>query len=74
MKKGKEKHYTWFKGARLNERDANRTGVGIIFGLLGMGLAFNIAETHYIRLLIITIVAGIGFFLVGPALFKNKKK
>ena len=74
MKKKKSDSYSYFKGARLKERDANKTGVGIICGVIGIIIALIITENHRLRLLIIAIAAGIGFFVLGPLLYKDNDK
>ena len=69
----KEENYSYFKGARLSETDSNRTGVGIILGIVGVFISLYVTDQKSIRLLIITIFAGVGFFILGPILFKKRK-
>jgi len=39
-KKQEDEYYVDFKGARLTKLEANRIGVGIIFGIFGVVLLF----------------------------------
>lgn len=69
----KKENYSYFQGARLSETDSNRVGVGVILGIIGVFVSLYVTDLKNLRFLIITIFAGVGFFILGPILFKSKK-
>ncbi len=69
-KKQKDEYVVLFQGAKLSKRDANKAGLGILFGLVGaiIPISFGL-ENKFITLLIICLFAGFGFFFVGNKIF-----
>jgi hypothetical protein len=76
MSKNPEKnddHIVLFKGIKLNKFEANRIGIAIFLGIIGVLTPFLIPgiSNGLIQVLIILFFVGIGYFLVGPKLFKK---
>jgi hypothetical protein len=63
-----------FKGAKLQKREANKVGLGIIFGIAGMLLTnlIPIAKGNFFNYAVIFIFAAIGYFVIGNKIFKKK--
>ena len=75
--KRQDKYFIYFRGARLNKKEAKQTGFSIIFGFIGIVLAFFIfgVENKIWSLLLISFFVGIGFFGYGHIIkFVNSKK
>ena len=72
-KKSKDQYIVIFKGAKLSRREANKVGIGLIFGLVGAMLSgFCFGSDHKISAFIICgIFVGFGYFVVGNKLFKT---
>ena len=70
----KDDYLVLFQGAKISKREANKVGVGILFGIIG------ILGTHYIQIgqakiinyIVIFIFSLVGYLWVGNKLFKNK--
>jgi hypothetical protein len=62
-----------FKGARLSKREANKVGLGIIFGLLGVVVSLLLfgTQNRIITIAILSLFASVGYFLIGNKLFKK---
>ena len=72
-KKSKDQYITLFQGAKLPKREANKVGIGLIFGLLGAvlsGFLFGL-EYKIAAIIICGIFVGFGYFIVGNKLFKS---
>ncbi len=76
MKKNKDEYYVDFKGARLTKLEANRIGVGIVFGIIGIVLLFFIPvkEKGILSYVLIVSFVFVGYFLVAPRIFKYEEK
>jgi len=72
MKSKNDDHYVYFRGVRLSKRDARRVGIAIIFGVIGLIISIFISEVRVIRFIIIALLSGIGFFVVGSIYDKDK--
>jgi hypothetical protein len=74
MKKDND-YYVNFRGAKLNRLQANRAGVGIFFGIIGIVLTIFLPfkEQKIINFVIILIFALFGYFIVGPKVFKERR-
>jgi len=75
IKNQKDEYYVDFKGVRLNKLEANRIGVGIIFGIFGIILLFflPIEPKSLSSYILLVLCVFIGYFLVSPIIFKNNK-
>ena len=72
-KKSKDQHITLFQGVKLSKREANKVGLGLIFGLVGAvlsGFLFGL-EQKVAALMISGIFVGFGYFIVGNKLYKS---
>ena len=74
-KKKEDDYYILFQGGKLSKREANKVGIGIIFGLIG------IFATHFLQIgqnsrivnyIIITAFSVIGYLVIGNRIFKRK--
>ena len=73
-KKENDDYLVLFQGAKVSKREANKVGVGVLFGLLGA------VVTHFLPLgtgrtvnyVIILFCAAIGYFWIGNWLFKKR--
>lgn len=65
-------YYILFKGAKVNKVQANRIGVGVIFGIIGIILTIFLPyeKKHFINYLMLLISVAVGYFIVSPKLFK----
>jgi hypothetical protein len=74
-KKENNNYVVPFKGAKLSKLEANKVGVAIIFGIVGAFIASinPFMKGKFTGLLIISISAGVGYFLIGNMIFKDKK-
>jgi cell division protein FtsW (lipid II flippase) len=64
-----------FKGAKLNKREANRVGLSIIFGFIGILITFFLpyelnSKVNYLTILMFIFI---GYFVVAPKVFKKKR-
>ncbi len=68
-------YYVFFQTAKLNKREANQVGVGMIFGVIGLIVVFclPIERNKIIDYLIISIFV-IGGYILGCKIFKKKNK
>ncbi len=72
--KDKEDYKVIFGGATISKKEANKVGVALLFGLVGIitiGLALGI-ENKLAIFVIALALAGIGYFGIANRLFKNK--
>ena len=71
-KKDKNNYIVLFKGIKLSKREANKVGLAIIFGFVGILMSIFITggRNRALDLLIIFTFAGIGYFL-GSRFFKK---
>ena len=62
-----------FKGAKLSNLEWKKVSLGIIFGFIGIVISlFTIgAENKIVSLIIISIFALFGYFVLGNRLFKK---
>lgn len=74
-KKPKDEYVVLFRGAKLSKKEANKAGLGLIFGLLGAIIsAFFFGPEHKIlSVIIITVLAAIGYFWVGNKILKHNE-
>ena len=72
-KKKNNDYLVLFKGAKLSKREANKVGVGIIFGIIGIFVSIFITpmESKIVDYAIIFIFIIIGYYWVGNKLFKK---
>ena len=74
MSRKKEDDYkVVFRGATISKHEANRVGVGIICGLLGMVVAFLITGGNN-KIIDYSIIAGsgtFGYIWLGKRIFKK---
>lgn len=72
--KSKEKndYIVLFKGAKLSKREANKVGLSIIFGIIGIVISIATVGTNNknIGFMIIAIFALVGYF-IGNKIFKK---
>ena len=68
----KKDYYVYFGGAKINRKEANRVGIGILFGVLGIILVtlLSINQRSLMSYIIIGISMFVGYFIVGSKLFK----
>ena len=71
--KNNNDYYIIFMGAKINRLQANRGGVGILFGIIGIVLTFFLPfrEDRFLNYVIILAFALFGYFVVGPRIFKG---
>jgi uncharacterized membrane protein len=72
--KEKNEYIVPFKGAKLNKREANQTGFGIIAGVVGMVAAFTVFGTSHklYSIILVGLFAVIGF--LGYGYFQKRKR
>ena len=72
-KKSKDQHIFLFQGIKLSKHEANKVGIGLIFGLVGGVLSgFILGLDHKIAAIIICgIFIGFGYLIIGNKLFKT---
>ena len=71
----KDDYKVCFSGATLSKREANKAGVALLFGFIGIvaiGLAFEIQNKLAI-FIISLILVWIGYFGIANRLFKQDK-
>ena len=75
-KKKDHDYYVNFRGAILTKTEANRIGVGLIFGFIGIVLVLllPVEDKGLLSYLIIGIFIFIGYFFVSPLIFKKSEK
>ncbi len=70
--KDKDEYKVIFGGATISKKEANKVGVALLFGFIGIvaiGLAFEI-ENKLAIFIIALILACIGYFGIANRLFK----
>ena len=72
-KKKNNDYLVLFKGAKLSKREANKVGVGIIFGIIGIFVSIFITpmKNKIVDYAIIFIFIILGYYWVGNKLFKK---
>ena len=65
-------NFTLFRGTKVNKTQANRIGVGIVFGLIGIVLILLLPfkELKFLNYTILFLCVMFGYFIVGPKIFK----
>ena len=68
-------YYVNFKGATVTKTEANRIGVGIVFGIIGIivVLLLPLRDEKILSYSLITMFIFIGYFIVSPLIFKKSK-
>ena len=71
--KEKDDYIVPFKGAKLSKREANKVGLSIIFGIIGIVVSLATIGTNNktIGFIIVAAFALFGYF-VGNKIFKKK--
>ncbi|MEK6600148.1 MAG: hypothetical protein AABY52_07415 [Deltaproteobacteria bacterium] len=74
-KEGNDDYIVLYEGAKLSRNQANRVGLGIIFGIIGIFISVHTPMTK-IKLLSYTFIALLSVigYCFGFKLFKNKRK
>jgi len=69
----KDDYFVLFKGAKISKREANKVGLGIILGFIGMFVAFLMTRgtNKIMEYIIIIVFAIIGYFWLGNRLFRK---
>ncbi len=72
-KKNDDDYFILFQGAKLSKREANKAGIGILFGVIGIFLTqfFQLGQTKFVNYIIIFIFAAIGYLWVGNKFFRK---
>ena len=72
-KKSVDEYIVLFQGAKLSRREANKVGLGLIFGLIGAVISIFLlgTENKEASLLVCFILAVIGYFWIGNKIFKT---
>jgi hypothetical protein len=72
-KKGKDDYVVTIFGKLISNREANKIGLGIIFGFIGAILAAFTVGPHsrMLAILICAIFVAAGYFLIGNRIFKK---
>jgi len=72
-KKSKNDYFVLFQGAKISKREANRVGVGFVFGFVGAVIsAFLIGpENKIANIIVVIFFVAIGYFWVGHKIFKT---
>jgi len=72
-KKENDDYLVLFKGAKLSKREANKVGVGIIFGIIGILISIFIplVKSKIVDYAIILIFVVVGYYWIGNKLFKK---
>ena len=75
MNKKKDDYLILFQGAKLSKREANKAGVGVIFGLIGVFLThfIQVGQSRIVNYIIIIICSLIGYLGLGNRIFKKKE-
>ena len=73
MKKDEDDYIVLFKGSKLSKREANKVGLSIIFGLIGIAVSFLITglKNSLVDIVIILAFVLVGYFVVGNKIFKR---
>ena len=69
----KDEYLVLFQGAKISKREANKIGIGIIFGFVGalISALFIGVENKIVGIFICGIFAAVGYFGVGRKIFKT---
>lgn len=72
-KKEKDNYVVLFKGAKLSKREANKVGLGVVFGVIGIFVSIVAGvKNNLIAFILILIFAAVGYFIIGNKIFKKK--
>jgi len=76
-KKKKDDYLILFSGAKISKREANKVGLGLIFGTVGVILTIVITiatgkEIKIFNYIIIAVFALFGYFIVGNIITRKK--
>lgn len=65
-----------FRGAKLTQLEANRVGIGVFFGILGIVFVFfsNIEAKSILSYAVLLLFVIFGYFVVAPLIFKKRGK
>ncbi len=66
-------YFVLFRGAKISKREANRAGVGLIFGFAGAIISACLIgpENKIATIMICIFFVAIGYFWVGNKIFKT---
>jgi threonine/homoserine/homoserine lactone efflux protein len=71
-KREKDNYVVLFKGAKLSRREANKVGLGIIFGVIGIFISIVVGvESKLIASILIFTFAAVGYLVIGNKIFKK---
>jgi len=72
----KDDYYVLFNGAKLTKNEANKIGIGILFGIVGIVVLqfLPFEKKSFISYLILAFFVLVGYFLVAPKIFRKNKK
>ena len=72
-KKSKDEYFVLFRGVKISKCEANRIGVGLIFGFVGAIIStFLIGpENRIVAIIVCILFVAIGYFWVGNKIFKT---
>jgi hypothetical protein len=75
-KKPEDEYNVWIWGSKVPKIDANRFGIAVIIGFVGVIFSFMIfgPQNKLIAFLISLALASIGYFGVAKKIFKDKNK
>ena len=71
--KDKDDYKVLFKGIKISKREANKVGLGIICGIIGIFIAIFITggKSKILDYVIILVFMAIGYLWVGNKIFKK---
>ncbi|MCQ9207739.1 MAG: hypothetical protein NG740_07665 [Omnitrophica bacterium] len=71
--KDKNNYVVLFKGTKLSRREANKVGLGIVSGVIGIFVSIIAGiKNNHIAFILILIFVAVGYFVVGNKIFKKK--
>jgi hypothetical protein len=72
-KKSKDEYIVLFQGVKIYKREANKVGIGIIFGFVGALISVLILGVEYkiAGVIICSIFAAVGYFGIGSKISKS---
>jgi hypothetical protein len=72
-KRSKDEYIVLFQGVKLSKRQANKVGLGLIFGFFGViiSLIFFGLENKIVVVIICSFFAAVGYFWIGNRIFKT---
>lgn len=71
----KDDYYIIFSGAKLNKYEANKIGIGLLFGIIGIILLqfLPFKGKNFISYFTLFSFVIVGYFLVAPRIFRKNK-